>query len=644
MPAKRLARLTAGLGSRALSESLLGHWAWAALMILAAAALALPQIDKYPMDVDAQKSFFFAGFTSEGSYDIQDVLYHSRQRNPDQLPLFDVLLFVWGRLAGHSLAVATLPAVFCGLLSLAMVYRLARDHVAPVAGTFAALILLSNAFYAFYYTQVRYYTLVVFLSALVIWLYLRIAHLRRSPRFRDYLALTLACLAAITTHAFGFLLYALLPAYHLLAVRKDRRWWLIAAAALVALLLASPLLIVLARDGISFAQSGHGPRRDDLAEILAAWLYVFGNGSPLLLALSAVGAALGWRMKLVRANPFWLLFPLLLLSIAAMSEATRVVSTGQMRYFLVGAPLVASFAASGLYALVRWRRWLALLALLWVMAGLHFLATADWNALIQVRYNSFREPPWHLVSRRMRQTGENLLVMEFDLQMDRLGQPRSGHKPLRDVYFRDHDLRIVSLSPEDIGDFARPREWRALSFWVLVQTLTSDAAAIAAIEAEMRSYDYEACQTTNFPNETVLVTYRWTGLDCVPPRLSDFYSTDIGVLAMAGADLDDAGEQLTVTGRWQPQRDFDYETHNLAFQLLDGDWRNWAQRDVMLRHEGQLRNFHIDVSAVPPGSYRLMAVVYNQATGDRYTWHDNDGWIPEMQPLAEVQISREPDA
>ena len=644
MPARRLARLIAGLGSRALSESLLGHWAWAALMILAAAALTLPQIDKYPLGLDAAKLYFHAGYTSDDTYAIADVLYHSRARSPDQVPFFEVLLYYWGKLHGHSLAVARLPAVFCGLLSLAVVCRLAREYVAPVAGTFAALILLSNAFYAFFYAHVRYYALIVFLSALVIWLYLRLVHSRTPPRFGTYIALTAACAASITTHAFGFLLYALLPAYHLLTVRKDRRWWLVIAAALAAPLMVSPLLIVMVRDGIGAAVSFFAPHNDDLAQILGAWFYVYGNGSPLLLALSAVGAALGWRMKLVRANPFWLLFPLLLLSIAAVTEATRFVNAGQMRYFLVGAPVAAVFAASGLYALVRWRRWLALLALLWVMAGLHFLATANWHALIQVRYFSFTDPPAHLVGRWMRQTGENLLVMEFDLQMDRLGQPRSGHKPLRDVYFRDHDLRIVSLSPEDIGDFARPREWRALSFWVLVQTLTSDAAAIAAIEAEMRSYDYEACQTTNFPNETVLVTYRWTGLDCVPPQLSDFFSTDIGVLAMAGADLDDAGKQLTVTGRWQPQRDFDYETHNLAFQLLDGDWRNWAQRDVMLRHEGQLRNFHIDVSAVPPGSYRLMAIVYNQATGDRYTWHQNDGWIPEMQPLAEVQISREPDA
>ena len=612
-------------------------------MILLAAALALPQIDKYPMGVDAEVSYIYAGFTADDSYTALDALRNQRSRHASDMPLYYMLLHSWGRVFGHSMAVARLPAVLCGLLSLALVYRLAREFVAPIAGTFAALILLSNAFYAFYYAHVRYYTLVVLLSALVIWLYLRIAHLRRSPRFRDYFALTLACLAVITTHAFGIMLYALLPMYHLLAVRKDRRWWLVAAAALAALLLAAPQLAFTLTKGIDFAQDMHGARGEGLAEIVGAWLTIYSNGSPLLLALSVAGAVLGWRLKFVRANAFWLLFPLLLLCIALAAHLTSVISVGQMRYLLTGAPVVAVFAAGGLYALYRWRRWLALLALLWVAAGLHFAATADWYSWIQGRVNSYEYPPWHLVSRWMRQSGEHLLALSFDMSHSGLQPRKRGLDGLGEVLFGQYGLRVIGIAPDNIGDFARPREWRALSFWSLHQTSTSDAAAIDAIDATMASFDYEACLTTNFPNETVLVTYRWTGLGCVPPQLSDFYSTDIGVLAMAGADLDGAGEQLTVTGRWQPQRDFDYETNNLAFQLLDDDWRNWAQRDVMLRHEGQLRNFHIDVSAVPPGSYHLMAVVYNAATGERYAWHDNEGWVAEMQQLAEVQIKRAAD-
>ncbi len=627
----------ASLWARLTTGKILGHWAWTALMILVAAALALPQIDKYPPGGDAVHSYVFAGYTSDDSYSVLDALRTTQAQFPEQLPFYYVLLHLWGRVAGHSLAVARLPAVFCGLLSLALVYRLAREFVAPVAGSFAALILLSNAFYAFYYAHIRFYTLLVCLSALVIWLYLRIVHARTSPRLREYAALTVACLSLVSTNAFGLLLYALLAPYHLLAARKDRRWLLVMAAALAALLLAAPLLKVMLAEGVAIAQRAHGPRQNDSAQIFGAWATVMSNGSPILLMLSVAGAVLGWRLKLVRANPFSLLIPLLLLCIWLAAEVTGIVTIRRMRYFLVSAPVVVVFAASGLYALYRLRKPLALLTLLWLAAGLHFAYTAHWNVWIYWRDVSYHRPPWHLVSRWMRQSGENLLTMTFDISHSRLGYYRD--KGLGVEYFGQYGIDVIDLEPEGIGDYTQPHySGRTLSFWVLYQTSESDADTIAAIDANMTNFGYEACQTADFPNETVLVTYRWTGLGCVAPQTTASFATDIGALAYADAALDGDGGELRVTGRWQPQSDFDYQTHNLGFQLLDQDWRNLAQLDIQLEHQEQLRSFIIDVSAAPAGSYHLMAIVYNAATGERYAWHDNEGWIPEMRQLAEIMI------
>ncbi len=625
------------------SEFILGHWAWTALMVLVAAALAVPQIDKYAFGGDAFDSYMFAGFTSDNDYSAQDVIRNQRRFYPEQLPFHYVLLHLWGRAAGHSLAVARLPALFCGLLSLALAYRLAREFVSPVAGSFAALILLSSAFYAFYYAHVRYYTLVVCLSALVLWLYLRIVHARTPPRFREYAALTIACLASITTHAFGFLLYALLSTYHLLAVRKDRRWLLVIASAFAALLLAAEPLIFMLTESINLVQQGgHVPRRDDITQIFGAWATVMSNGSPVLLALSVVGVVVGWRLKLVPANPFWLLFPLLLFCGGLAAEVTGVISAGHMRYLLVGVPVVVVFAAAGHYALYRLRKSLALLVLLWLAAGLYFAGSADWLAWIQGRVISYSRPPWHLVSRWMRHSGERLTIMTFDLFDVPAGlfeRPDYGLNGLRAVYFEQYGIDVIDLEPEGIGDYARPHySGRRLSFWVLYQTSESDADTIAAIDANMTSFGYQACQTTDFPNETVLVTYRWTGLGCIAPQMTASFATSIGALEYAGVSLDSDGGELLVTGRWQPRSDFDYENYNLAFQLLDEDWRKLAQLDLGLAYEGQLRNYSVDVSAAPPGSYRLMVLVYNAVTGERYAWHGNEDWIPEMQQLAEIKI------
>ncbi len=52
------------------------------------------------------------------------------------------------------------------------------------------------------------------------------------------------------------------------------------------------------------------------------------------------------------------------------------------------------------------------------------------------------------------------------------------------------------------------------------------------------------------------------------------------------------------------------------------------------------RRFSIDVAGVPAGSYRLMAILYDRATGERVTWIDNDGELPYMLTLAEIVISQ----
>ena len=503
------------LWARMLSSQVLGHWAWTVVIILAAAALAVPQIDDYTLGIDAIYSYMFAGFTSDGSYTALDVVRNMRWVYPDQLPFY-FLLHLWGDMVGHSIAVARLPAVFCGFLSLAMVSRLAREFVAPVAGTFAALILLSNAFYGFYYAHVRYYTLVVLLSALIIWLYLRIVQAQTPPRLREYVGLTIACCASITTHAFGFLLYALLSLYHLFAARKDRSWLLVIASALAALVLAAPLLRVLLTEGVAAAQNMHGARRDNVESIIGAWATVMSNGFPILLAIPVLGTILGGRFKLVRVIPFWLLLPLLVLCIGLVAEVTGIVSVGQMRYLLVGTPVVMVFAAAGHYALYRLHKSLALLALLWLAAGLQFAATANWEDWVQGRMLSYSRPPWHLVSRWMRNSGENLTTLLFDIPRADLQSERHGLHGLRSAFFEQYGVELLDMTPEDIGASVRPEvSRRNQSYWILYQTAETDADRIAAIDANMTTYGYESCRKEHFTNETVLVTYRLTGLGCV---------------------------------------------------------------------------------------------------------------------------------
>ena len=235
------------------SERIGSHWLWAALAILAAAALAIPQLDDYPPSLDSIDSYGFSFGLTESVWTAEDLVNALYKEIPDQTAPYYLLLHYWGALAGQSLAAGRLISLFGGLLSLAMLYRLSRDFVSPFAALLAVFILLSSAFYAFFYAQLRYYTLQVFLSALVLWLYLRIVARKRAIARRDLAALALACCAVVSIHAFGLLMYIALSPYHLLAVRKDRLWLQVVVAAIGALILALSAIYPMLTDGVARA-------------------------------------------------------------------------------------------------------------------------------------------------------------------------------------------------------------------------------------------------------------------------------------------------------------------------------------------------------------------------------------------------------
>ena len=145
-----------------------------------------------------------------------------------------------------------------------------------------------------------------------------------------------------------------------------------------------------------------------------------------------------------------------------------------------------------------------------------------------------------------------------------------------------------------------------------------------------------ACESQTFPNNLVMHTYRWKSLKCDPQPKSSF-ATAAGAFQNYGAVQVDA--KLLFAGLWQPAIDANIDGRNISFQLLDDDWHRHAQIDLPVSHLTDLRQFYFNLSELPDGDYRLMAVVYDAQTGERQTWRGNDGWIPEMQQLTTFEIA-----
>ena len=71
----------------------------------------------------------------------------------------------------------------------------------------------------------------------------------------------------------------------------------------------------------------------------------------------------------------------------------------------------------------------------------------------------------------------------------------------------------------------------------------------------------------------------------------------------------------------------DAPDHMPGYFLFLSAWGNLVSSDLT-----------IDLAQVPPGTYRLMAIVYDPQSRERLPWHNNADWIPEMLPLANVDI------
>lgn len=620
-------------------SDILGHWGFAMVAILVVAALSIPQIDKYMLGLDATNSVLASGWLVERAHSPFEVLDSLRTASPDQGPLYFLLLNQWGSLVGQAIALARLLTVFCGLLSLAIAYRLGRDAVSPLAGNFAVIILASNAFYSFYLAHVRFYPLVVLLSALVIWLYLRIAVLERAGRRRDFIALVVSCSALVSTHAFGLLIYIVCSLYHLLFVPKNRRWLVVIAAAVSALALAGPLVYVMFTKGVEFAVTGHGPRADSLEEVLTAWFHVTANGSPLLLLLAAVGCAVGWRRKCLALRRSAILFVLLLLSISITAVVTRTLDVGLMRHLFAGLPIAVLFQAAGLYALYSVRKWLGALLCLWVIAGLSFHTTGDWLLYVQGRLYSYLLPPWHLISRTAQQSNVPAHVIGFNLRDHMLHFKISGNLSLYDHWFtrQDVELRLVDRR-KWLEEYLRLYEGSRRSPWLVYQKSRTDITQLAELEATMDKLGYRACQQVSLPVTTEMAQYSWISLDCQPERV--LMSNEAAPLRYQfyGAEFDPSGTRLHFAYKWASQNQEPVDLLKISHQLITKNWGNAAQLDRRLAQEDKLRQFAIDVSAVPSGTYRLMAIVYNPDTGITLNWKEAPGDPPSMLYLQDVEI------
>ena len=615
----------------------LARWVCALPVLLVVAGLSIGQIDLYPPSVDEFYSMLNVGFAAENPYSPAHVLASLQANSANHTPLYFILLNLWGRLVGSEIALARVLSLFCGLLSLAMVYRLGRDYLAPLAGLIALVIAASSAFFNFYIAYARMYTLLALLAGVTLWLYLRLIQRRTAARGADYLALTAATYALANTTVFSAPLFVALGLYHLLHVQKDRRWLQVSLAIGLGLLLFAPWLPVLLGPGMERAFYYLGDYRPSLLDNLAAWLRVTFNDSWLLMMLAAAGWLLGWRARLPGLRAIGLIGLYFLLALGLAAELTGILAPNKMRYALAGwIPIVICLAAAQ-FSLSQWRSWLGLLTLLWLAAGLSFQQTADWKSYFSGRNLAFAEPPWQVLSRWAQAEAETPTIRWY-----RFGEGHlvwSGHMdyPQSDYYFSDRGIEFATFVPPDrFEQHARHLALSHARHWVVYDEAQVDAAAASQLHELMTELNYRACETSPLGLAGTLVKYSWAALACqkLPATVHNNALVDY---EFYGAALVPDSAQLLVVDRWLARESEPPAQTNLSLQLLDVDWQRLASLDLPLEARPGLRQSALDISGLAAGGYRLMAIVYDSQTMQRSEWPAN-GKSSTMRQLAAITI------
>ena len=126
------------LASSNSDRGILAHWVWVIPVLLIVAALGLTSINLYAPSPDEFYSMYNSGWLVNGPFTTLDVIRSLYNNSPNQTPAYFIALSLWGQVTSYNLATGRVLTVFFGLLSLAIVYRLARDFVAPIAGIFCA--------------------------------------------------------------------------------------------------------------------------------------------------------------------------------------------------------------------------------------------------------------------------------------------------------------------------------------------------------------------------------------------------------------------------------------------------------------------------------------------------------------------------
>lgn len=622
---------------------------WLIPILLLAFWLGARGLDADPLWADEYHSIYDAGGSIYGPLTPGDIWQRIEGRNPWHAPGYFILLSGWGRLVGWDAAVGRALSLLLGLLVIAWTYRLGRDVLGDErAGVFAAALLATLAVYVHYLHELRMYTLLLLFMLVTVWLYLRMIRPRYTPRPAEWLGLFGGAVGLLYTHFFGGLPLAVLGLYHMLFVRRERKWSLIFITFVLAALVFLPWINVL-RAGIRETQQDDDLQAAALTtrEAVARFVELFSNdsliGLALVAALSVVAVGLLLRPNPKRRGVAQMLFLGLLLigAILAINAVLPLMPTGRARYWLLGLPFLTVVAGAGL-AWLSGRSHLAAYAVVLVWVGVGVQASLTRAITITVDGSGYVFP-LHTVTRVI---AANQQANDFLLgYLPAEGNPPHSYNRMAPLYFAglplEYDFEQISDDIERDAAAGQQIVRGKDHFWLAYRP-DYDAGAISRIETALRA-EHDLCYTPVDRPDLFIGFYTGSSVCCQPALKQTEPVARYGdgiQLAGLTALPDTVSDMLPLRLSWLLADDVPPHTYSVAYHVVDGAGELVAQADAGLRPLAfSCYDQPIDLSGVEPGSYTLRIGVYAWQTGERLSGTlTASGETADMLPVATFEV------
>lgn len=562
--------------------------------------------------------------------------------DPSQPPTYYFLLAGWGSLVGWTPLAIRYSSLLMGVLTVAWTYRLGRD-VFPNAGApvavLGALLLGTSAFFATYLHELRLYAMMVIFSTMTLALYWRI-HTQQKPSLWLQIGFVLSIAGAFYAHYFTMLTVSSVGLYHLLMVRKDRRWWRTTLLMVAGGVLFLPWVGYLLGAIGSFASSGG--RTDTAAgtgEVLTLFIYALSNGTFILAGLLVMAVPLK-RLNITdtpfKSLPFlWFMAGAIFAQALVLNVLVSVLT--HTRYVLSLWPLLSLLLAWGLFQIGgRWRGVAIGTLIIWVGFGVYNSYTTGFSdRLFREVHTAFFRPNLPLddlgdLIHEQAVSGDVVALHapnsywaisgSFDLALHGTPARYRVLDQLVDNVEADEALTRLEDFVSDAG-----RVWLAVE-----QNASSNVYNETLADFEALIADYVHCgRVLEYPDLRADL-YAQSQIFCETDTSTPVATLNNAVSLSAVDDLTVSEGNLTIQTTWHTEDDFPAQNYSVGMYIFDENGEFVLQGTDYGLPGGKFayNTAFIPVDTLEAGAYTIELAVYNWQTGERLLTQDGANIVP----------------